>query len=109
MEMRPKVYVTQEMAHCDYSQAEDYGDVVFLAMDDLPTVQASLRAKSAIKEIKERFAKYKAGHDYILASGSPVNAAAVTALAGRYGDEHNLLKWNNRSRKYSVVKIDLRD
>jgi len=105
--MGTKVYVTQERAHINYEQAEQFGEVVFVSLDDLPTVSGSLRAKAQMEDIQQVMLSYKAGHDYILPSGSPLNIASVMIMAGRMGDRHNILKWESRSNSYSRVALEV--
>jgi len=102
-----RVFVTQEQAHLNYAQAEEYGDVVFCSMDDIPTVKGSLRTGKYIEEIRKRMAEYQPGVDYLMPAGSPVNIATVMMLAGRIGSTHNILKWDNRSHTYSKVVLEV--
>ncbi len=103
----PKVYVTQEQPRISYEMAEDYGEVIFVSLHDLPTVSSSLRAKKAIADIKENMKHYRPGIDFILPSGSPLNIASVMMIAGRMGDVHNILKWDNRMQRYSKVRLEV--
>jgi len=105
--MKAKVFVTQERAHINYEQAEQFGEVVFVSLTDLPTVSSSLRAKKEMESIQLAMKDYRAGTDFILPSGSPLNIASVMIIAGRRGDRHNILKWESRSNSYSRVAIEV--
>lgn len=106
-ESNVRVFVTQEQTHIDYAQAEEYGDVVFCSLLDVPTVSGSLRTKQVIEDIKSKMQGYRAGIDYILPTGSPLNIATIMLLAGRVGDNHNILKWESRGRKYQRVVLEV--
>jgi len=104
----PNVYVTQEQPGHNYSQAEDYGDVVFLTQHDVPTVRTSLTSQSVIESLARRMKGYRPGIDYILPAGSPLNIAAVFILAGRFGgSQHNILKWESRIGRYNAVQLEV--
>jgi len=104
---RPRVFVTQEQSHINYEQAESFGDVVFVSESDIPTVSSSLRCANAIQRMTTIMDTYIPNVDFILPSGSPINIAAVMMLAGRSGDTHNILKWENRSCSYTRVALSL--
>lgn len=106
-EQAPVVYITQELGHIDFAPAERYGDIVFCSINDLPTVKSSLRAKSALADMKKLMSNYRPGIDYILPSGSPLNIAAMMILAGRRGDTHNILKWESRMGTYNKVVLEV--
>jgi len=102
----PVVFVTQEQSRINYSQAEDYGDIVFLSLHDIPTVHTSLRASSAMKEISSKLKGYRPGIDYLLPSGSPLNiACAMLMAAHKNADTHNILKWEARAQKYVLAVL----
>ncbi|MDQ6965267.1 MAG: hypothetical protein Q9M13_10155 [Mariprofundales bacterium] len=103
----PVVYVTQEQPHINYAQAEQFGDIVFCSLDDVPPVHGSLRTGRVTAAMASKMEGYRAGVDYILPSGSPLNIAAVMMLAGRRGDRHNILKWESRAKQYSRVLLEV--
>ena len=107
MSKSARVFVTQEQSHIDYCQAETFGDIVFCSLRDIPTVSGSLRAKGAVEEISRAMKGYQPGVDYIMPSGSPLNIAAVMIIAGRKGNNHNILKWDSRSKQYSKVALEV--
>lgn len=104
--MEPKVFVTQEQPHINYAQAEDYGEVIFASIHDMPTIHTSLRGKEAVAEIAKSMSPYRSGIDYVLPTGSPLNIASVMLLIGRMGNVHNILKWDNRAKKYTKVILE---
>jgi len=101
------VYVVQEQPHINFAAAEDYGTVKFVSLRDVPTLKASLRAKDACAEIVRNMEGYRPGTDYILPVGSPVNIACVMMVAGRKGNCHNILKWENRAMRYDTVALEI--
>lgn len=105
MSESPKVYVTQERPDIQYEYAEEFGDVVFVSLADIPTISSSLRARKLISEMRRIMKDYRPEIDYILPSGSPLNMVWVAMVAGQRGNTHKVLKWDRRLKKYSVVLL----
>lgn len=105
---RPKVYITQEVTTANYQDIERFGDPVFLSASEVSNVPDSLHNQKLVGLIRERFAKYSPGVDFIAPSGSPIIAGLVFALARERGDTFNVLKWNNRDRQYTPIRIGLK-
>jgi hypothetical protein len=105
----PKVYVTQEVQHADYQQAEKFGEVVFLCTSEVSNISGSLHNRKLLNVIRERFKNFDPIDDYIAPSGSPIIACLVMALAREKGTVFNFLKWSNRDREYSQVTFDLEE
>ena len=103
-----KVYVTQEVAIANYSDIERFGEPVFLSASELSNVPDSLHNQKLVGLIRERFSDYDPGVDFIAPSGSPIIAGLVFALAREKGDTFNVLKWNNRDRQYTPIRIGLK-
>jgi hypothetical protein len=105
---KPKVYVTQEVTTANYSDIERFGDPVFLSTSEVSNVPDSLHNQKLVGLIRERFAGYDPELDYIAPSGSPIIAGLVFALAREKGDTFNVLKWNNRDRAYTAIRIGIK-
>jgi hypothetical protein len=100
-----KVYVSQEVAIANYSDIERFGEPVFLSASEVSSVPDSPHNRKLVGMIRERFAEYDPGVDFIAPSGSPIIAGLVFALARERGDTFNVLKWNNRDRIYTPIRI----
>ncbi len=105
---RPKVFITQEVASANYQDIERFGDAVFLTASEVSNVPDSLHNQKLVGLIRERFAEYRPGVDFLAPSGSPIITGLVFALARERGDVFNVLKWNNRDRQYTPVRIGLK-
>lgn len=105
---RPKVYITQEVTTANYFDVERFGDPVFLSASEVSNVPDSLHNQKLVGLIRERFAGYRPGIDFIAPSGSPIIAGLVFALAREQTDTFNVLKWNNRDRQYTAIRIGVK-
>jgi hypothetical protein len=104
----PKVFVTQEVTTANYSDIERFGEPVFLSASEVSNVPDSLHNQKLVGLIRERFDGYDPGVDFIAPSGSPIIAGLVFALAREKGDTFNVLKWNNRDRVYTAIRIGIK-
>ena len=103
-----KVFITQEVTTANYSDVERFGEPVFLSASEVSNVPDSLHNQKLVGLIRERFNEYDPGVDFIAPSGSPIIAGLVFALAREKGDTFNVLKWNNRDRIYTAIRIGVK-
>lgn len=102
-----KVYVTQEVPSANYSEAEKYGDVVFLCTAELSNSPSSLHNTRMVNAIRERMKDYDPKEDYIAPSGSPILACIAASIASEKSDVIRFLKWGNRDYKYTPIIINI--
>lgn len=102
-----RVFVTQEMPKLDYTPAEKFGEVVFLARNDFSPVASSLINVDLMGSIKSGLKNFNESVDYVVFSGSPIVAAAVFAQLGKTVQSIRLLRWNNRDNTYTPMRINL--
>lgn len=94
-----KVYVVQENSYVDYSDAERYGEVVFMTADEFKPMNNSLRNRSIIDQIRGQMLHFEEG-DFLILTGNPtVIGYAFHCALGRF-DEVNILHWDKISREY---------
>ena len=105
----PKVYVTQEVMTANYMDVERFGEPVFLSTSEVSNVPDSLHNRKLVASIRSRFAAYNPEVDFIAPSGSPIVAGLVFAIAGEKGKTFNVLKWNNRDRQYTPIRISIEE
>lgn len=105
---KPKVYVTQEVTTANYADVERFGSPVFLSASEVSNVPDSLHNQKLVGLIRDRFADYDPAIDYIAPSGSPIISGLVFAIAREKGDTFKVLKWNNRDRIYTAVRIGVK-
>jgi hypothetical protein len=103
-----KVFITQEVTTANYSDVERFGEPIFLSASEVSNVPDSLHNQKLVGLIRERFSEYDPGVDFIAPSGSPIIAGLVFALAREKGDTFNVLKWNNRDRIYTAIRIGVK-
>lgn len=102
---RPKVFITQEVMTANYSDIERFGDPVFLSTSEVSNVPESLHNRKLVAFIRSRFAAYNPEVDFIAPSGSPIVSGLVFAIAREKSHTFNVLKWNNRDRMYTPIRI----
>ena len=109
MDKTPKVFVTQEVMTANYQDVERFGDPVFLSTSEVSNVPDSLHNRKLVAFIRSRFAAYNPSVDFIAPSGSPIIAGLVFALAREKSGTFNVLKWNNRDRQYTPIRISIEE
>lgn len=101
------IYVTQETNH-DLHNAERFGEIVFITNRDLSNHKTSMHNVDMLLNIRDMLAKYDPAKDFILPVGSPYVQAAVFWVFGRMGfDTCHILRWSNRDKIYTPVKLQL--
>ena len=108
MATRPKVFVTQEVTTADYTDVDRFGDAVFLCTSELSDVTNSRHNERLIGLIRERLRPYDPTIDFIAPSGSPILAGMVFAIAREWTESFLVLKWNNRDRKYTPIRVGIK-
>ena len=108
----PKVFVTQENHRLNYSDAERFGEVVFLTAREYSPNANSKRNEMIEEEIYEALSKFDPDEDSILLSGDPIIMALAfhqaADIPGRDRCEDltiSLLKWDNQTRRYNQVRV----
>lgn len=109
MDKTPKVFITQEVMTANYQDVERFGDPVFLSTSEVSNVPDSLHNRKLVAFIRSRFAAYNPSVDFIAPSGSPIVAGLVFAMAREKGTTFNLLKWNNRDRQYTPIRVSIEE
>lgn len=106
---RSRVFVTQENTSLNYTTAEQFGDITFMSRDDYSPIKNSLSNEKLLAELQRHLKSFDIERDYIVVTGSPIVAAAVFLLLGRFGYAHrvNVLRWSNRDHTYQPITIDI--
>ena len=111
--MMSNVYVPQEPSRFDptynmwlpmvnLSHAEQFGKVIVM----LPANVTAIMMTPIVTALKEKLATF-CDDDYLVALGDPSLIAAASGIILRNHSRMNLLKWDKRAKKYSVVEIKL--
>lgn len=108
-----KVFATQYVKNHNYSEAESWGEVVFLTKEEYrpePTVQS--HNESITEEIRRTMMDYIPGEDYILLTGSAIPNFIVGGILKGYcinnaTVKHNILKWSSREQTYELFKVKI--
>ena len=100
----PRVYVTQYIRNLDFAEANKWGEVTFLSSAEYRPVPCPVEINRSITaNIKFELAKYVAGRDFIITTGSSIPNVVVGSLL-RMG-EHNVLKWSGMRKTYELFKV----
>jgi len=109
------VFVTQENSRLNYSDAERFGNIVFLTAREYTASPNSLHNKELIAGISETLTDFYMQTDYLLLSGDPIIAAlAFYSIVSTYylkGSNQacklNLLKWDALNRRYNKIGLEI--
>jgi len=102
------VWVTQEI-NLNFVPAEQFGEVRFLAREDLSNIRGSLHNEKLVAHIARGLREFDADNDYIVIAGSPYVSALVFMMLGAKGIKGvNVLRWDNRTFTYIPAYIDMR-
>jgi len=103
------VFVTQENLKLNYSDAERFGEIVFLTAREYSASPNSLHNKQTRKVVSEKLAVFNLKEDYLLLSGSPIIMCfAYYLIAIRHLDGTiNLLKWNGYNKQYDKIAFEI--
>lgn len=101
------ILVTQEMPW-DFTDAERFGRISFLASDDLHNTKGSPHNERLLADLRNKLVKFNPKTDWILVTGSPFISAAVFLILGHFGHRYvPILRWNNRDRRYTPLHMQL--
>lgn len=102
----PKVFVTQFTKRQNFTELNEYGEVVFLTDKEyrpepnLPTHNEAIRI-----EIKSKMTDYVPGLDYIVTTGSAIPNILAGMMIARQPGPHNVLKFNNMTKRFELFKV----
>ena len=104
--MKSRVFVTQFMKKGDFSDAERFGDVVFMTrLEHLPEPTSLEHNQLIGGDLSTEIQEYIQGEDYILLTPSQIPNMIVGALMGE--GWHKILKWDNRHRQYRLHNLHI--
>lgn len=106
-----KVFVTQYTKRINFTEAANYGEVVFLTDQEFrPMPHPNGVNKEVVDEIKRNMSLYVPGVDFIMTTGSALPNVVVGMILGRMpGATHKFLKWSNRMEGYEMFELTLND
>ena len=103
-----RVFVTQE-AGFNFVDAERYGELIFIARDDLWMIKDSAHNESVMLDIAARLRDFDPENDWIVIAGSPYISAAIFLQLGNKGVRSvRVLRWDRQTSKYQPLYLQLR-
>jgi hypothetical protein len=101
-----KVFVTQENTRLNYTDAERFGEVVFMSYHEFSPNKNSKRNADIIEELRDHIeGNFDPDQDCLLLSGDPVIMSYSFHLAMQKKGYVRLLKWDNQTRRYNEIHI----
>lgn len=108
------VFVTQENHRLNYSDAERFGEVVFVNAAEYNPNPNSKANELIEQNIAAELGDFDPQEDYLLLSGDPISMILcfnhTAEIARRKFDIHavRVLKWDGHSRMYNQIVVDTR-
>ena len=101
----PKVFVTSEDPHLDYTPALDYGESV---VGVFPPGQVHLHPQIALYRARAVLQSMQPG-DYLALVGDPVKIGICVAVAVELIGRVKMLRWNRQTLSYLPIAVDFLD
>lgn len=108
MKTGPRCFVIQENNAVDYGDAERYGDVVFMTVDEFKPTRGSMINLQIIEQIRNKLADF-GGDDFLILTGNPtiIGFAFSVALSKLKATEGlQILQWDRMSTSYRPFTFD---
>ena len=113
MSDKPRVFVTQEQ-QLNYTNAEEFGEVVFLTSQEVSPIPNSLINGEIMAEMALKLSDFDFDSDFLAPSGSPVVSGMAFLILGRLAEREGfpacrklcVLRWSNRDRVYQPITIN---
>jgi hypothetical protein len=100
---KARVYVVQENRHADYSDAERFGEVVFMTVDEFKPLNASLRNEDIKADIRKYLGSFTRD-DFIILTGNPTMIGFAFHLCAAAGVV-NVLQWDKIDNSYKPFQF----
>jgi len=94
-----KVYVVQENAFANYSDAERYGEVVFMTADEFRPQNNSLRNAQILDQVRGMMLHFTS-NDYLILTGNPTVIGYAFHCGLQRFDSLKILQWDKLGRVY---------
>lgn len=108
-EQRSPIVWVVEQGEFDYSPARVFGpEIRPIVADKLtPNADANWHAKT-IQQMRRAFSDYVPGLDFVIPTGRPVRMMLAAMIMRERGVRHKLLGWDDRTQRYFLYELDLR-
>lgn len=101
-----KVYVVQENPRLDYTDAERYGDVVFMTAREFSPMKNSISNKTVLGDIDRHMKNFNPAEDFLLLTGGPILLGYAFSLALAKTGSIHVLQWDNYKHGYTPIRFD---
>jgi hypothetical protein len=98
--MTGKVYVVQENNRIDYSDAERFGEILFLTADEIKPISGSLRNQTILASIRRQMEDFDPTKDRLILTGNPMVIGYAFHLALSKSQSIVVLQWDRFSGQY---------
>lgn len=106
--INPRVFIVKDNPNLDYTHAEEWGDVVFVANADFSPTNASPHNRAVVEQVKESLRDFRPAIDKLVLTGSPMLIALVGHLAMRKAESEGsitVLRWSGIERRYFPFEV----
>lgn len=103
-----RVYVVQENQNLDYTDAERFGEVVFLTNMEYRPMASSKNNVDLLNQIDDGLSKFDPEQDYVILTGNPITLGyAFHRLLSNVGDGTPvaILRWVPQDGRYKPVQF----
>lgn len=104
--MTNKVYVVQENNYVDYSDAERFGELVFLTNSELKPVSGSLINEQITDLIDKKLERFTES-DYLVLTGNPAAIGYAFHRAALAAPTVNVLLWDKMYGRYKSLAMEV--
>lgn len=102
--MKSRVYVVQENNYVDYSDAERFGEVIFMTHSELRPMAGSLGNEQIVERIDFHLKDFCA-EDYLVLTGNPATIGYAFHRAAQRSDIVNVLLWDKMQGRYKSLAM----
>lgn len=100
------VYAVNENPRLDYSDAERFGEVIFLTTHEFQGKPGSLLDQQTLTMMRAKMQHFNPEKDHLLLTGSPLMMGFAYYLAMGISQKLSVLRWDNRAFCYAQVWME---
>lgn len=110
---RPNVFVAQEQPRFNYSDAERFGDLVFVTAVDYSPHQSSLQNDRLLTAMRHAASRFNPVKDYLLLTGGPITMGLLFHHFSKKSEQMGItgvrcLQWDRVNNQYRQVIVRLK-
>jgi len=92
--MKGKVFVVQENNRINYSDAERFGEILFMSVEEIKPITGSLRNANILESIRKQMEAFNPAQDRLILTGNPMTIGYAFHLALEKSQSIVCLQWD---------------